>query len=413
MTAKLRLVTDAAPDNGAEIEGNDARRRPVTQATSPETLRIAWVPSDDGGCGHYRIIDPAREIAESEQAECLLAEAEGELASCDVVVFQRVYSPRNLDLIVRLRRRGCLVVYDLDDAVWDLDGSLLNPAVPLFMQAERLECLVDCLQHADLATVTTPVLAESVRRWQPHVEVLPNRLWVAAWDEARAANRRFARGDAEVVIGWAGSATHERDWRMVAAPLAEIDAKFKGRLLWRLLGSPDDLWRWSGVLPNNRVEVYPWVSFDKYPAALWSLGLDIGLCPLWPHQFNAQKSPIKAWEYALAGAAVVASDFGPYSTLSPEDAVLAKTPEEWVPALSGLIEGAGNRRRMQESLERTVRRDHALEGMGGSWVAVFWKHLTRIREQEERFLYHSRKWASPYRPGVVSRLAMVERRVRG
>ena len=51
---------------------------------------------------------------------------------------------------------------------------------------------------------------------------------------------------------------------------------------------------------------------QNYPCKLASIRPDIGLCPLTDTAFNRCKSPIKWMEYAMAGAATVASPVEPY-----------------------------------------------------------------------------------------------------
>jgi len=409
-------------------ETTESVRRPETEAQDPEELWIAWCPSDDGGCGWYRMIDPACEIdpaflARCEDpnqaleaprskrlATCLPGVSEAQVASCDVVVFQRVYDPQTLDRMVRLKRRGLLVVYDLDDAIWALGPECLSPVYPVFMQSDRMEYLTLCMQEADLVTVSTEALAEEVRRWCQHVEVLPNRVKLDRWDKISSV-RRFGRMGKEVVIGWAGSATHERDMRMILPELQAIDREFAGQLLWRFIGDHKSVWPWCEALTQNETDVHPWTRFEDYPGLLRALDLDIGIAPLWPHIFNLSKSPVKAFEYSLAGAAVVASDYGPYSILRDgTDALLCRTPADWAAALRALILDGERRKAMSSSLASRVRSDFAIEGAGRRWVDVYWKHLLRVREQEERWLFHSRRWASPARPTTVERIGMVERR---
>lgn len=403
---RLRGRRAAAPE---AAEGPESRFRPRTEARDPRELRIAFVQQDEGGCGWYRIIDPARQIEREGLADVVFPGNELETYPCDVVVFQRVFDPADRDRMVRLKRRGLLVVYDLDDAVWLMGPELLNPAYPHYAQGGRMDAHLDCLQEADLVTVTTEALAEEIRRRHDHVEVLPNRLLLGRYDQVKETVR-FAGGEDRTIIGWTGSATHERDFRMVLPALVEVDEAFAGKLLWRFMGEEKSLWRIAEALTENPVEVFPWRSFAEHPAYLRAMRLDVGICPLWPHPFNAMKSPVKALEYSAAGAAVIASDFGPYEVLAKDEAVLCSTQEAWKLELMRLIEEPETRRRLAAKLLERVKREFALEGAGGEWVEVYWRHLLRIRGQEERWLFHSRRWNSPLRRERTDRLAEVERR---
>jgi hypothetical protein len=70
-------------------------------------------------------------------------------------------------------------------------------------------------------------------------------------------------------------------------------------------------------LSGVRYEFSPMVPIDQHPRKVCDLALDIGIAPLLDSQFNRNKSCIKYYEYALAGAITVASHVLPYSAEVP------------------------------------------------------------------------------------------------
>ena len=117
----------------------------------------------------------------------------------------------------------------------------------------------------------------------------------------------------------------------------------------------------------------PWLHPEDYPKGL--LGIDIGCCPLDDHPFNRSKSPIKAWEYALSGAAVVASPtvYGKVIRHAA-NGHLASTAGEWEHALAYLLERPKNRAVQAENLKRDVLERWALRKNSWRWPAA-WHRL--------------------------------------
>jgi hypothetical protein len=140
-----------------------------------------------------------------------------------------------------------------------------------------------------------------------------------------------------------------------------------------VLGAKDDVL--ARYVPPDRLVRLPWVSVLEYPLGL--VNLDIGCCPLEDQPFNRCKSPIKAWEYALMGAAVVASPTVYGRVIEPaRNGYLASTADEWEYALTVLLELEEARRSMALTLERDVRRRWSLEANVWRWPAA-WNRLWR------------------------------------
>ena len=123
-------------------------------------------------------------------------------------------------------------------------------------------------------------------------------------------------------------------------------------------------------VPAERLRFLPWMKPEVYPVGIRQT--DIGCCAVADTPFNRAKSPIKAYEYAAAGAAVVASptlydavvDHG-YSGM------LATNAAEWEDGISLLIESHATRQIMAKRLLRTVEKRHSLAGNLWRWPAAW------------------------------------------
>ena len=167
------------------------------------------------------------------------------------------------------------------------------------LEADR-EAALWVLSKVDGCTVSTQHLASTVRRFtDAPVEVVPNAIDAGWFQEVQAGVSRIVPGP---VIGWAGGNRPDADLEQMAQAWGRIAAAHP-EVTFAVVGHQPPVI--SQHVPPERLLKVPWLHPEDYPKGL--VGIDIGCCPLDDHPFNRCKSPIKAWEYALGGAAVVAS----------------------------------------------------------------------------------------------------------
>jgi len=304
-------------------------------------MRVTVHPAGDDGCGLYRMVEPARVLAEQgADVECTReltftvahAGSDARLVGdpgTDVVVMQRPLHRWKADLVRVLQDAGVTVVVEIDDDFGSIPEG--NPAWldahrewmtvgqweglgrpgPVEAEAERQDgsrwvkvlgtlapvsdlWLRRACKAADLVTCTTPALAE---RYAPHgrVAVLPNLV------PERYLSIEAPPHDG-TVVGWGGSvATHVGDLEVtgggVARAVAESGARF------HVIGTGVRVRRSLGL--TEAPTSTGWVELDEWPAAL--AALDVGIVPLAPNRFNEAKSSLKMLEMAAVGVPAVVS----------------------------------------------------------------------------------------------------------
>lgn len=271
--------------------------------------------------------------------------------------------------IQRLHDRDLAVVLDTDDDTFTyawtehMMASMLGAAIPDLEQARQNQMRTLC--QVDAVTVSTPALASLVKaiRGNDKVHVIPNALDLAWF---RSGIRNGARTDGAITIGWAGGQRPMRDlepmleaWRRIARRYPSVRFVWAGWL-------PVQIFRW---VPPERIVTAPWQDGNLYADAM---AVDIGCCPAEATSFNSYKSPIKAWEFAAAGAAVVAS-IVPYETTIDhgENGFLADTADQWEQALSVLVESGHKRGELAHALAEDVERHHDLASEYVRWTEVY------------------------------------------
>lgn len=272
----------------------------------------------------------------------------------------------------RLRAAGALaVIYELDDdELTGAEADHLAASMPMgiadraALDATR-QALLWTLAACDGATVSTAPLAEVVRRFTDRpVIVVPNAIDVDWFRERLPARAPWAD---HLTIGWAGWRRPDGDlepmavaWGRIAQRHPDIRFVVAGHQADVIYRQPIDL---------DRIIRLPIAPLDQYPAMY---SVTIGCAAVAPTSFSLCKSPIKAWEFAIAGAAVVATPtlYGSVVT-DGVDGMLAESVEDWERCLSWLIEMAEHRRQFVRNQQRRVVLDHSLVTQLHRWADAY------------------------------------------
>lgn len=352
-------------------------------------MKVAVIPSDTGACGYFRCIWPAeavRTVRPDWQVDVYrpqdvkigngprgLAVRGLDPNGLDLAIFQRVGTPRQVELVRVLQARGTAVAIDVDDALYCIDpdsGSFA--AWNDRSSATHWSNLDQACRRADLVTVTTDALARHYAR-HSRVERIPNGLPDRAYVEPSPLTPLLDRVD----IGWSGvAASHPHDLEVVGDALANV-LRSDPRVGVKIVG--DGEWAARALkVPPHRLTDIGRVSLVDYHEAL--SGTDIGIVPLADTKFNEAKSSLKALEYLGVGARVVASVTPANVELSltagTDVLSLVKTPEGWEHALRQQIAAVRWHREHGTEPGRDVRYMSIL-GRAEEWAAAWERAAAR------------------------------------
>lgn len=349
---------------------------------------LAMVGDVASGCSLWRVLLPFSELqrqgappAAAEWGPNDLDLTAALIPNFDAVLLPRLswesaHQARARRWVDDLHREGRRVWYELDDDLlspWIIHqvgagGGIRAHEPPAVLERERQQRL-HALSLCDGVTVTSQRLATVVREFtSAPVVVVPN---YADWRWCRAV---LANGPVRTVdgltVGWAGGARPDRDleamawaWGQLAQTHPEVRFVVQGH-------QPAPIYE---QVPRERITAIGWLPIEQY---LWGLrNVDIACCPLAEAPFNRCKTPIKAMEAAACGAAVVASPTIYRQVIANcRNGYLCETREQWLGALTFLVEAAHERRRVARELRRTVATDWSLEANAWRWP-VAWRRL--------------------------------------
>lgn len=327
-------------------------------------MKVFGWAADQAGCGFYRVglpLDRLKRLGHDTQVSTLLTGFE---KTADVVIGQRLCNPGPTrwwaEMAARPSGKRPALVYEVDDDLLDIDPTNERP-YRYYGTPERRANIVANLAAADLVTVSTEPLADSLREYAREVRVIPNAvpddLGRRSW-QARSKDR--------LTIGWAGSGTHGRDFQDAGPQIHRFLRRHSDTVEWHSIG--------SDYLPATSSDTFRrrFTEWEQSVEAYYSrVDFHIGLAPLMPSVFNRSKSHIKALEYAAMGIPVIASDFGPYQeyVVHAETGFLVKQPHEWGTRLLDLVRDDRLRTIMGEKARRHSRA-HVISAVAPLWESV-------------------------------------------
>jgi hypothetical protein len=261
-----------------------------------------------------------------------------------VVLFRMPWSSEVEELVDRVRRGGAVLVFDIDDLVFDPE---LAEQMPFWAQASRLTRLQyrglslrlrRTLEACDVFIGATPALARAAQTIGKRAFVYPNLLHPGLIAAARRIRKlRAARPPGPVVGYMSGSMTHNEDFARLAPILGEIMSRRPEVSL--LVGGFVEI---DGRLRPyaDRIIKLPFQDWRVQP---WSMCLvRLNLAPLSVvNDFTNGKSALKFFEAAVVGVPTVATPTESFQAAIKHgvNGYLADNPEEWREAIvAGLDE---------------------------------------------------------------------------
>ncbi len=248
----------------------------------------------------------------------------------------------------RLKKSGVPMIYDFDDAIQIHKPSGNHRFLDFLRSPKRTAEVVAMVDHV---VVPNSFLADFARKNNSSVAIIPE-----AEDTERLTLRGPHSNDRKhIVIGWVGSASTAKYLTLIADALREICSKYP-QVVLRVIGGGFES---EGI----RTEQVPW-RFEKEVEQFHDL--DIGVMPLPLEDWSKGKSGCKLRQYMATGVPGVATRIG-YNCELVDDGqtgFLVETTDDWVHALSRLIESPVLRNTIAINARTDVERRFAVDVIG-------------------------------------------------
>jgi glycosyltransferase involved in cell wall biosynthesis len=202
---------------------------------------------------------------------------------------------------------------------------------------------------ADGIIVTTEHLARAYRKVNENVYVIPNPVDPDDWHFDRPDDGIFR-------IGWFASKSHAGDGKLIERGL-EWASRQKDVQVITLGFDP----KWKFAYTH-----LPWVN-DLSTWRMLNCQLDVGLAPVIAGHWSAYRSDIKASEYTMGGAAVIASEVPPYEEWTNDFSIKAASAKDFYHGIKRLVQNRDEAREMNREARKWVDENRDIRVLVEKW----------------------------------------------
>ncbi|WP_066801874.1 glycosyltransferase [Moraxella oblonga] len=329
-----------------------------------KTLALVPAMRRDGipaGSGYVRVVLPYTHANIQRKYNVKVYNSLPNINDFDIALAQRDMPTFTLnqikDWVYQLKKEKKTLIYEIDDNLLDEPGLLSRGFKGDFISLR--DKVLFLAKHADQVYVSTRELLKTFKNINTNVVVVPNLLDENLWkfDSSREEllDKNFPLSKDNVVrIGYIGTSTHFSDLKEIENAIKAICQKYGNLVSIEIIGAFQNTEPFFGkriALPKST----DYISFVNWLQK--RVNWDIGIIPLCRDEFNQSKSNLKFLEYSALRLPVVVSNHSVYESvaMNEQNALVANTTEEWIHALSRLIESKS----LRDSLSKKAR--HLIE----------------------------------------------------
>lgn len=331
-----------------------------------------------GGVSYYRLIKPMEALREDYDIKFYGSDIQNATkglstdgfydfltSEYDMIIVKQIDNATSCQAMVHWgNKNGCIIVQDFDDDMLAIREDQPSHKMGYAIGGHRRAYAASMMSLSDALIVSTKPLKDSfssklkkIFNEDKDIYIYPNYNDFSDWEYPQPK-----RDKSKVVIGWAGSITHDSDLMMVMPVIGKmldkydhVHAEFLGGILQGKIAYLTQ--SWTEKAKKKFKNIYGTLAWDKYPKLMRSQSWDIGIAPLINDEFNVSKSHIKWMEYTMCGIPTIASMVYPYfgkigednTIMNGETGYLAKTKKDWEEYLTLLIESEDERNRIADN----------------------------------------------------------------
>jgi glycosyltransferase involved in cell wall biosynthesis len=263
----------------------------------------------------------------------------------------------------RIKRSGAKFIFDFDDSIWLMDTSEGNKKYEWLKNPEKT---VTNIRLADMVFAGNTYLANYARHANKNVYIVPTTIDT----DFHKPNDSLRNKDA-VVIGWSGSITTIKHFEYAVEFLRKLKSKYGNKVMFKIMGDEtytNEELGITGIKWSADTEVDVLNTFD------------IGIMPLPNDEWAKGKCGLKGLSYMALEIPSVMSPVGVNTEIIKhgQNGYLATTTDEWVDAISLLVESQELRKRVGAEARKTVVEKYSTRSQEQLYLDLF---TSLIREK--------------------------------
>lgn len=287
----------------------------------------------------------------------------------DIVFVQReAFMTGSTRFEKKFARSGAKLVFDFDDAIWNLDTSNANKKFEWLKNPGKT---AEIISMSHLVIAGNQYLADYAKRHNPNVVIIPTtidlneyRRTVPVSSSTVAGSDTIVRSSAaEITIGWSGSITTIKHFEFAIPFLRAIKKKYGDRVQIKVIG--------DGSYVNEELGIRG-IAWKKEDEVKELSTFDIGIMPLPDDEWAKGKCGLKGLQYMALGIPTIMSPVGVNTEIirDGENGMLATSTEEWVTKLVQLIASAELRTTIGNAAVQTVKDSYSVDAWKDEYVRL-------------------------------------------
>ncbi len=256
----------------------------------------------------------------------------------------------------RVKRSGAKLVFDFDDAIWNLDVSDANRKLGWLKNPGKT---AEIIALSDLVIAGNAYLADYAKHHNPrNVVIIPTTINTDLYQRVAVPKQAD-----KIIIGWTGSLTTIKHFEFALPFLRILKQKYGERIHIKVIGDP------SYVNEELGIRGMRWTSQTEI---LDLSDLDIGIMPLPDDEWTKGKCGLKGLQYMALGIPTIMSPVG-VNTEIIQDGVngfLASETQEWILKIERLMESEQLRKEIGEAARETVVKKYSVRAQENRYLEV-------------------------------------------
>lgn len=251
------------------------------------------------------------------------------------------------------------LIFDFDDSIWLSNVSDGNRNLEWIKDYAKTGKIIEL---ADQVIAGNRYLKNYALHFNPNVQIIPTTIDTHYHKRNAASNANKTC----VCIGWTGTSTTLRHFKLIIPALNKIRDRFGNSVEFKVIvDTPYDE-------PSLNIRSTTW---NKNTEIGDLSSIDIGIMPLPDDDWARGKCGFKGLQYMALEIPTVMSPVGVNTEIIEEgrNGFLATTENEWVEKLSALVLSKDLRKQIGEEARKTVVEKYSVESQKGNYISLFRK----------------------------------------